>query len=415
MRNGSANRLLSLGLTLATVISLTACNSFDHDVVEVPVNVAPAVDDAISDALALRARAVRTRDQPVFIDGIDADERPFLRTQARLFDNLQELPLEAFDYELRGVTELPDGRVEADIIQSMQLRGFDTEPVRTAGRFTFREFNGRWVLDRDHNDAFDLDHQIHRQPWELSRIEAEQQAGVLGIFDRDSIDAAYQIMPAVADGIADISARIPLRWSQHVVVYALSKITMMASLDDLPGGDPERLEGVAFGVPAAPGTTRLAGMRFMLHPRLIDQDDDRRDRLIRHELTHVAIGTRDDHVPTWLAEGLAEWVSVQAVPLAQREISREAFEMAQSGITSLPADADFNGAHSQANYGIAWYVCEFISRRFGEKRVWRLLAAMDKGAGTPEADQDKVLADVLGISGDQLAAAAGRKIVRTFS
>jgi hypothetical protein len=415
MRNGSVDRLLSLGLTLATVASLTACNPFHRDVLEVPVAVAPAVDGAIADALALRARAVRTHDQPEFMDGVDAGERPFLRYQALLFDNLQELPLQAYDYELRGVTKLPDGRVEADLIESMQLRGYDTEPVRTPGRFTFREVNGRWVLDRDHNAAFDLDHHIHRQPWELSRIEAEQQSGVLGIFDRDSIDAAYQIMPAVADGIADISARIPLNWSRHVVVYALSSITMMASLDDLPGGNPQRLEGVAFGVPAEPGTSRLAGMRFMLHPRLIDQDTDRRDRLIRHELTHVAIGTRDDHVPTWLAEGLAEWVSVQAVPRAQREISREALEMAQAGITALPVDEDFNGVHSQANYGIAWYACEFIAGRFGPRRVWRLLSVMDKGTGTPEADQDAVLQEVLGMSGDELAAAAGRQIVRTFS
>jgi hypothetical protein len=415
MRSGSADRLLPLGLTLATVVSLAACTPFDRSTVEVPAPVVPAVDSAIADALALRARAVRTRDQPDFLDGIDTDERGFRRNQSRLFDNLQELPLEAFDYELEAVTQLPDGRVEAALTQRMQLRGYDSEPVQTPSRFIFRKVDGRWVLDADHDHAFDIDHDIHPQPWELTRIEAEQHDGVLGIFDAGSIDAAYQIMPAVSDGIADISARIPLTWSHRVVVYALSDTAMMASLDDLPGGDPERLEGVAFGVPAAPGTTRLAGMRFMLHPRVIDQDDDRRDRLIRHELTHVAIGTRDDHVPTWLAEGLAEWVSVQAVPRAEREISREAFEMAQAGITALPADADFNGVHSQANYGISWYVCEFIARKFGPETVWRLLAQMDAGSGTPEADQDKVLLAVLGMRGDQLAAAAGRQIVRTFT
>jgi hypothetical protein len=415
MRNGSADRLLSLGLTLATVASLTACNPFDRTTVEVPVPVPPAIDSAIADALALRARSVRTRDEPDFLDGIDNDERTFRRTQSRLFDNLQELPLQVFDYQLDSVTQLPDGRVEAALTQSMQLRGFDSEPVQTPSRFIFRQVEGRWVLDADHDRAFDIDHKIHPQPWEMTRIEAEQEGGVLGIFDAGSIDAAYQIMPAVSGGIADISTRIPLRWSHRVVVYALSDIAMMASLDDLPGGDPERLEGVAFGVPAEAGTSRLAGMRFMLHPRVIDQDDDRRDRLIRHELTHVAIGTRDDHVPTWLAEGIAEWVSVQAVPRAEREISREAFEMAQAGITSLPADADFNGEHSQANYGISWYVCEYIARRFGPATVWRLLAEMDKGSGTPEDEQDKVLLAVLGMSGDELAAAAGRQIVRTFT
>ena len=81
-------------------------------------------------------------------------------------------------------------------------------------------------------------------------------------------------------------------WSERVVVYALSDLRALAELDNLPGGDPDRLDGVAFPVRAGPRTRTLASTRFMLHPRMIYRNDQTRDRLIRHELTHVALGLR---------------------------------------------------------------------------------------------------------------------------
>lgn len=395
---------------------LSACSDERPEPGPAIVPAGPTVDAAVAALLASRADAVRTRNEPEFMDGVDPDDRAFRRTQARLFANLQELPLQVFGYDLHRVARLPDGRVQAEITQFMQLRGYDAVPVNTPGVFTYRQLpGGPWALQSDHDEAFDLDHGIDLQPWELTRIEAEERGGILGIFDKRSVDSAYQVMAAVEEGVDAIAPRIPLPWNNRVVVYALSDVTMMASLDDLPGGDPERLEGVAFGVLAEPGKQGLAGVRFMLHPRVIQKDDEERDRLIRHELTHVAIGERDDHVPTWLSEGIAEYVSVQSVPQADREISREAVDRAQLGLIALPQDTDFNGEHSAANYGISWYACEVIADRFGEEALWGLLAELGKDGGTRESEQDAVLQRVLGMDGAQIAAAAGRRIVRTFT
>ena len=380
-----------------------------------PTPVGPPLDDAISTLLAARAKAVLMHDQPAFMETVDPAKRGFLHNQRRLFANLQELPLAAYDLQLRGVTELPGGSIQAEVTVIMQLDQYDVVPVRTPGLFTFRRgADGTLALDADHDRTYDEDHDVDLQPWERTRIEAENEDGVLGIFDHASIDDAYQVMSAVHRGIEDIAPRIPLPWSHHVVVYALSDVAQMASLDELPGGDPERLEGVAFSVPAGNGSTDVASVRFMLHPRMLGRDDARRDRLIRHELTHVAVADRDDRVPTWLAEGIAVWVSVQAVPRDDWVISREALELALAGLTALPSDAGFNDAHTAANYGISWWACQVIADRFGPETVWQLLAAMGQGGGTSEADQDDVLRRVLGMSGAELAAAAGRRIVRTF-
>ncbi|MGH8826520.1 MAG: MMPL family transporter [Jiangellaceae bacterium] len=177
------------------------------------------------------------------------------------------------------------------------------------------------------------------------------------IFDPRSVDAADEILSTVEEGIGNVSEELPLSWSRRVVVYALSDIRVLAGLDDLPGGDPERLDGVAFPVRASPGSRELAGHRFMLHPRMIDRDGAARDRLIRHELTHVAIARRDDHVPTWLSEGIAEYISVQAIAPQERMISREA---AESGIRRLPRDGQFNGSRV-ITAAAAIMVCVFAS------------------------------------------------------
>lgn len=372
------------------------------------------LDVALSALLAGRAKAVLMHDQPSFMDSVDPHPSAFRKKQRRLFANLQELPLAAYDLELNDVEPLADGRAQAEVTVIMQLAGYDAVPVRAPGLFTFARVDDEWELTSDHDVAYDEEHDVDLQPWERVRIEAEDQGGVLGIFDSHSIDDAYQVMRAVQRGITAIAPRIPLPWSRHVVVYALSDVAQMASLDELPGGDPQRLEGVAFSVPAGGGNPGLASVRFMLHPRMLGRDDARRDRLIRHELTHVAIADRDDRVPIWLAEGIAEWVSVRDVPRDERVISREAVEMAQAGLTSLPADADFNGEHTSANYGVSWWACEVIADRFGADRLWALLAEMGQGDGTPESDQDEVLRRVVGMTGAQLAAAAGRRIVRNF-
>ena len=116
-------------------------------------------------------------------------------------------------------------------------------------------------------------------------------------------------MAAVSDGIAQVAPRIPMRWNQRVVVYALASTAFLDRLAGVPGGDPRAVDGVTFPVMADPASSEIASTRFVLNPRLLDVDAEARDRLIRHELVHVALGSRDDAIPVWLSEGLAEFLT----------------------------------------------------------------------------------------------------------
>ena len=415
----SARRAGVAALLLAVLLpGLSSCAVFDGEgSSDSGVAVAPDTTAEVRDLLTRHARAVRGGDMSGFLADVDATRPKFAARQKRYFLNLRELPLGRFGYRVPegGVTEVTGGGLRAVVEMRMQLKGYDAVPVLTPQLLTFtRAGDGSLRLANDRDREFAQRNDLELAPWDLTRIEVEQRDGVLGIFDEKSVDAAYQIMPAVRDGISVIDRTVPVRWSQRVVVYALSNVRVLADLDNLPGGDPDALDGVAFPVRAGPRSTTLASTRFMLHPRMIDRNDGTRDRLIRHELTHVALGVRDDHVPTWLSEGLAEHVSVEPIPTYRRLIARAALTEARAGVTRLPADRTFNGPGSGAHYGVAWFACEYVAATYGEDALWRLFDAMRAGDGTREKGQDAVLEKVLGIGSSELAAAAGQKIVNTF-
>jgi len=404
---------------LAVLLGSAGCTLLERGSEPPSERVAVPLDDEVRDLLTRRAGAVRAGDLSAFLADVAPGGAAFRRRQQRYFLNLRELPLATFGYLLTGDGAALDrqGRVRAEARLRMRLDGYDAHPVVTPVLFTFvRGRDGALRLVSDRNRAFTRAHDVEAAPWDLTRIEVEEGDGVLGIFDGSSVDAAYQLVPSVERAIAAVSAEVPLRWSESVVLYALSDVRVLADLDNLPGGDPDQLDGVTFPVAGGREGRRLAGTRFMLHPRMLRGDADRasRDRLIRHELTHVALGRRDDRVPTWLSEGIAEYVSVQPIPHHDRRISQDALRAARSGLSGLPKGATFNGPQSGANYGISWFACEHIVDVYGEEALWRLFDAMRQGGGTAEDEQDRVLREELGISGAELARAAGRRIVNTF-
>lgn len=415
-RSTGSGGLALLLVLLVGLSGLSACSVFDGDDDAAPPVASADVAADVRQLLTRHARALRAGRMTAFLDDVDPTHRPFAARQKRYFLNLRQLPLARFGWRVpeNSVSETDDG-LRAVVELRMQLEGYDTAPVVTPQVLTFsRTDDGELLLAGDRDRAFNDRYDIELAPWDLTRIDVEEGDGVLGVFDAKSVDAAYQIIASVERGIDAIDAEVPLDWSERVVVYALSDVRALAELDNLPGGDPDKLDGVAFPVRAGPRTRKLASTRFMLHPRMIYRNDQTRDRLIRHELTHVALGLRDDKVPTWLSEGIAEYVSVQPIASYRRMIAKDALSAAEAGLDGLPRDKTFNGAHSGANYGIAWYACEYVTATYGEDALWRLFDTMRAEGGTREKGQGGVIRDVLGISGDELADAAAQKIVNTF-
>lgn len=364
---------------------------------------------ALSALLDRRAAAVRADDGDAFLTGL-APEPVFRAGQDQWFGNVTQLPVATVDYTLDPASLVRDGRgYWANVEVSLRLEEYDARPVVTRDRYRFERTGGRFVLASVTDRAWERDNPTAAQPWDLEPVEIREGNGVLGVFDAGSVGAADGVVAAVESGVAAIAPRIPLPWDRRVVVYALARPTFLSSMAGVPGGDPMAIDGLTFPVMSRPGQLRVAATRFVLNPRLLSADPDARDRLIRHELVHVALGSRDDRIPTWLSEGLAEYLSVKTLPPAERVISGDALDAARAGLTRLPDTATFNEVDSRANYGVAWWVCEAIAEAYGEGMLWTLV---DQLAGAVDPDAELEL--LLGVSGRRLARDAGELMLATY-
>lgn len=381
---------------------------------EATVPVPPDLLAEFRSLLGNRADAVRRGDRAVFERGVAKGRPDFLAEQRTYFENLTQLPIGTLSYAVDRGSLLRDGDdywVAVDVV--LQLEGFDALPVTRRDRYRFSPSlrdPGAFVLSSVTDPAWEEVNDTQPQPWDLGPIQVVQGVGVLGIFDERSVATSGELVASVERGVADVAAQVPYPWDRSVVVYALSDPAFLASIGDLPGGDPTAIDGVTFPVDAGPGSTEVASTRFVLNPGMVGRAGLERDRLVRHELTHVALGQRDDRAPVWLSEGLAEYVSVQPLAPEDRRITQAAIDAAEAGVDALPADDGFNGDSSSANYGLSWWACEYVAATYGPATLWTLLDYVT----VPGADPGKRMQMALGLNSRQLARAGAKLLITTF-
>jgi len=370
----------------------------------------PAVAPALDRALRDRAAAVRNADQAAFLAGVAHGNAAFVADQTAYFDNLDQLPLGRFSYSLDPASLARTGQdYWATVELKMQLDGYDTQPVVRADRYRFApQGRGTYAVASVTDRAWESRHELDPQPWDLGPITVRTGHRVLGVFDAGSKASAHALMNEVEKGISAVDAAIPYDWDDGVVLYALDDPAFLAGLDNVPGADPLSLDAVSFEVLAGPESHAVASTRFVLNPDVLGDRGSGRGRLIRHELTHVALGPRADDVPAWLSEGLAEYVSVRPLAPEDRTISGAALSAAEDGFSSLPTDSDFGGSGAEAAYGVSWWACEYLASAYTESVLWSLFEAM------PEGSPDQVLNDQVAMDEGELAGRAGELMLDTY-
>ena len=360
-----------------------------------------------------RARALIEADRAGFESGLGPDPR-FRAEQRRYFTNLRQLPLASLTFRLERaslVRERDDYWVVVDV--GTELSGFDQAAVHTLDRYRFSRTGGRrFRLTSVRDPEWEKANDAEGQPWDTGRIHVRSGSGVLAVLDGGTLDEADRVVDAVERGIADVRPRVPYGdWNGSVVVYALSDTRFLESLDDLTG-DPTAVDGVTVSLPASPRNQLVVATRVVLSPQaLSDGGPMRLERLVRHELTHVAIGVHDDRAPLWLSEGVAEWVSVRALAPEDRTIDPAAVAAAEAGeLDRLPEEAEFEGSDPDVAYALAWWVCEWISVTYGEQGVWTVL----DGLSQPDVDPAEETARLLRVSRSQLARRGAALLLRTY-
>src|SRR6476659_6945573 len=119
--------------------------------------------------------------------------------------------------------------------------------------------------------------------------------------------------------------------------------------------------------------SKVASTRMLLMPSSVRAGEPFLGRITRHELSHIAIGVRDDGAPAWVSEGIAEYLGAREVPVAYRIIATSALQRAQSADDGMPVSKDFNGTEQEWHYALSWMACDYIADEFGEGRLWELV------------------------------------------
>ena len=160
------------------------------------------------------------------------------------------------------------------------------------------------------------------------------------------------------------------------------------------------------------GPDGMAAIRVVVNPRasaLLSTGE--LDRVLDHEITHVATRAAASPAPTWAEEGLAEWVSLRDRRGARSWGTDKLLTRvrAYGAPHALPDDAAFaaDADDLDAVYAEAWLACRLIADRYSPARLSRFSVELDRGRSVDQASRR-----VLGPSAAELTAAWRRYLTR---
>lgn len=366
------------------------------------------MDESLRDAaLALveeREQALVDGDRDAFLATIDPGELGFSATQARWFDNLARLPVGDVSFALGDESVMTqvagEGDLQLPVDFTMRLRGFDQHPVTQRMIWTFVAGDGEEVfLANDRNKRIEATTGWTPAPWDLAHIEVRRAGGILAVFDEETIDHADYVMGDLAEAAAFVEGHLP-DWDETFVVYATSDVSAM---DAMSAMTVEDTGGVAFPVLSREGGP-VAAHRFLVNPT-VTRDVISRGHLFRHELVHVALGTTDDRSPTWLVEGVAEYVAGSTYAVDQRRYIA-AYGLVSAKARRLEPTQRFYTRKADLNYALAGLVCDYIATTRGADVLWDLVRTFRTSRISSWAESEDLVRRELGLSTRELSAEA---------
>lgn len=367
----------------------------------------PGMDESLRDeALALvdaREQALLDSDREAFLATVDPEAKGFEELQGRWFDNLAELPLRDVSLELGDESVMGrvagEGDLQLPVDFTMRLDGFDRKPVTRRMIYTMVRRDGEVLLAEDRNVQIEAFTRWTPAPWDVTDIEVRRSAGVLGIFDRKTVQDADEVMPDLQDAAEVVRSHVP-RWSGRFVAYDISDLQAMDRMSDMEVDDTA---GVAFPV-LADTDGPVAAFRFMVNPASVG-DPLARGIIFRHELVHVALGMSDQRSPTWLREGIAEYVARSVLPLADRR-AEAAQQVGHVEPRRLEPSRKFYTRDPAISYALAALVCDYLATTRGEDVLWDLVATYRRADYTLWSETEAIARRELGASTRDLVAAA---------
>jgi hypothetical protein len=347
-----------------------------------------------------RAIAVLQRDRAGFLATVDASGPDFAARQAAVFDNLANVPVASWAYlvDPAATHAIPADRVTAygDPVWApaatlrYSLSGFDDLPTLANEGLTFVHRPTGWLLAAD-DDFVGTPSATSPELWDDGPVTAVSSTATLVLGHPQD----HTAMAAVA---MDAEAAIPVvsrvwgpSWVGRAVIVVPSDRGELSRLTGQPADLSQIAALATAGTVDAGGRHEIVGNRIVLNPdnfaRLAAPG---RRVVLTHELTHLASRSATAGVtPTWLVEGLADYVGYLDSTIPVASAGRELTADLRAGRlpTDLPANAAFDSANPDlpAVYEMSWLACRMIAERTDQAALLRFYRAVGHSTQTTSA------------------------------
>lgn len=371
--------------------------------------------DAVQATLDAAAAAFRSGDREAMASVLHDPDSRFGRRWSNRAERMQVLPLASYDLRLDNVLpDLSTARVrqahEGDVqvvyvVEELALEGFDAEPAAHDLFLTMvRDEDGRWRVAGD-ADAEPLGFVSVDHLWDHGPVEVREEESVLAIHHPDGPEVGPLVDETLA-ALRQVASAWPQPWPRRVPVIVPRN---QEELGELLHVTYDLSNFVAFATATAVnerGRYELTGSRVMVNPgRLLDRSAETRQRIMAHELLHVATRpVSGPMVPSWLDEGVA-----QVLGEGQSTTGTSLVDGVGPAALSLPSDGQFRvGGRDRIflSYQLSWSFVDHLVDRHGASAVARFYVAAGRGAigeaGTRQWHLDRAATEVFGASLDEL-------------
>jgi len=336
--------------------------------------------------MAARARAVVAGDDKAFMATVDSARPIFAAAQQVMFENLQDLPVTSMSYEVgtSGLTNAPGIKggalLSPEVVEHVFLAGTDRRAVANTVDDTFVKRAGHWRLAADTVDLR-ASGNVTARPWAGPRIDVVVRGHLIVVADASTPGAASTVADTVQSDLTFDAGVLGVPVNDHVMVDA----TTSGSVSKFDNN--ESAAAVTFPVGAGQNfeAGRLAGYRVKVNPDYIG-DLARDPVLLRHELTHYLMFTYSGLNPTWLTEGLAEYVSHQPGGLPTEYMTSAEYDRLMHRPQVLTVSGLF-GQDPHTDYPLAMACVTYLVDHGGIAKVKDLMAAYAAHHDEPYEDQ----------------------------
>jgi hypothetical protein len=365
----------------------------------------PERASAIKAVLARRSSALLHHDPAAWTATLDPSVTGYRKAQLAMFSNAAAVPFASYYYEVDdsdvAVATVPSaGRLLVAVTLRYALRGFDPQPTALREYLTFTTGDGAWLLAGD-TDGTAKGLTSARDLWDFGPVVVVHGKRSLVLAHPGSVALARTLAASADAAVPRVTAFWGTGWARRVVILVPDSENELRQIVGT-NQDLSQIAALATAeIGGSPGSASAVGDRIAINPKTFGTLGSLGRRVVMtHEITHVASrAVTGASSPTWLVEGLADYVGFKGTTSSLRFDAAELAHQVDTGHLpkALPSSTDFAhaGATLSLDYEEAWLACRFIVSRSDEATLIAFYRQVGTATGSPAAVLKEAFAQVL--------------------